>query len=127
MNFYVTLGDRDPATSAAFYDAVLAVLGWSKLTEFPGWRAYSEGGLPGGFIFWIVKPFDGEPASVGDGTMVGFPTKTRAQVDAFHAAALAHGGSEEGAPGLRPHDGPTWHAAYLRDPSGNKLAVVCNS
>ncbi|MFM7444877.1 MAG: VOC family protein, partial [Tabrizicola sp.] len=71
------------------------------------------------------QPFDGNPASVGNGTMVSFLAQTRAQVDAFHAAALAHGGTDEGAPGLRPQYGPHFYAAYVRDPDGNKLNAVC--
>ena len=58
--------------------------------------------------------------------MVGFIAKSRAEVDAFYAAAMAHGGTDEGAPGLRAHYGPDWYAAYLRDPAGNKIAVVYN-
>lgn len=58
--------------------------------------------------------------------MVGFMAKTYAEVDAFHAAAMAHGGSDEGGPGPRPHYRPKWYAAYMRDPAGNKIAIVCN-
>nr|WP_277991143.1 VOC family protein [Sphingomonas panni] len=74
---------------------------------------------------WACTPFDGAPASAGNGAMIGFFVDSQTQVDAFHAAAMAHGGSDEGAPGLRPY-GPNWYAAYLRDPAGNKLAVVHN-
>ncbi len=126
MSVYVTVGAIDSAKSNAFYDAALATIGWSKQTEFPGWRAYSEGGKDEGFTLWVCQPFNGEPASAGNGTMVGFIAKSRAEVDAFYAAAMAHGGTDEGAPGLRAHYGPDWYAAYLRDPAGNKIAVVYN-
>lgn len=127
MGVYVTLGALDSEVSHAFYDAVLAVLGWRMTMEFPGWRAYAEeNAAKDGFTLWICQPFDGAPARAGNGTMVGFPAKSRAEVEAFHAAAMAHGGIDEGAPGLRPHYGPNWYAAYLRDPSGNKLAAVFN-
>ena len=127
MNIYVTLGARDCAVSNGFYDATLAVIGWKSHVEFPGWRAYSEGGTGEGLTLWIAKPFNQENATHGNGTMVGFVAKSHAEVDAFHAAALAHGGSDDGAPGYRPHYGPHWYAAYVRDPVGNKIAIVCNS
>ncbi len=68
---------------------------------------------------------DGAPATPGNGTMVSFLASSRAAVDAFHAAALAHGGTDEGAPGLRPQYGAQFYAAYVRDPDGNKLNAVC--
>lgn len=126
VSVYVTVGAEDPATSHAFYDAVLGTLGWKSHVEFPGWRAYSEKGLGEGFVLWVAKPFDHAPPTGGNGTMVGFMAQSHEQVLAFHAAAMAHGGVDEGAPGPRPHYGPQWYAAYVRDPVGNKLAVVCN-
>lgn len=126
VSVYVTVGAKDPATSHAFYDAVLGTLGWKSHVEFPGWRAYSEKGSGEGFVLWVAKPFDHAPPTGGNGTMVGFMAQSHEQVLAFHAAAVAHGGVDEGAPGLRPHYGPQWYAAYVRDPVGNKLAVVCN-
>ncbi|MCA0279100.1 MAG: VOC family protein [Proteobacteria bacterium] len=126
MSVYVTVGALESATSNAFYDAVLATIGWSKHTEFPGWRGYSEGGTGEGLVLWVCKPFDGGPASAGNGAMVGFMVKSRAEVDAFHEAAMANGGTDEGAPDPRPHYGPHWYAAYMRDPAGNKISVVYN-
>lgn len=126
MSVYVTVGAIDSAASNAFYDAALATIGWSKHTEFPGWRAYSEGGRGDGFSLWICLPFNGEPATAGNGSMVGFMVKSRAEVDAFYKAAMSAGGLDEGAPNPRPQYGPNWYAAYLRDPAGNKVAVVYN-
>jgi catechol 2,3-dioxygenase-like lactoylglutathione lyase family enzyme len=126
MSNYVTVGALDGAVSNSFYDAVLATLGWAAHADFPGWRAYSAGGAGKGFVLWVCRPFDGQPASAGNGTMVAFPAKSHGEVDAFHAAAMAQGGADEGGPGPRPHYGPKWYAAYLRDPAGNKLAVFCN-
>lgn len=125
MPAYVTIGANDSEASNGFYDAVLGTLGWSSHVEFPGWRAYSEGGSGEGFTIWIARPFDGGEANGGNGSMTGLPAADRAQVDAFHAAALANGGSDEGAPGLRAHYGPNWYAAYVRDPVGNKLGAIC--
>ncbi|WP_326524798.1 VOC family protein [Sphingomonas sp.] len=126
MNNYITLGARDAAAAEAFYDAVMATLGWSCHMTWPGWRAYSEGGTGTGLTVWTCAPFDGAPATAGNGTMVALAAPSRGAVDAFHAAALAHGGSDEGAAGPRPDYGPDWYAAYVRDPTGNKLAAVWN-
>ena len=126
MSPYVTLGAADTAVAHAFYDAVLATIGWSSHAAFPGWRGYSSGGGGEGLTLWICAPFDGAPASAGNGTMMAFAAATPAEVDAFHAAAMAHGGQDEGAPGPRPQYGPQWYAAYLRDPTGNKLGIVYN-
>jgi catechol 2,3-dioxygenase-like lactoylglutathione lyase family enzyme len=126
MHPYVTLGTNDPAKSHAFYDAVLANIGWSAHAEFGGWKGYSASGKGEGFTFWTCPPFNGEAASVGNGTMLAFPAKSRAEVDAFYKTAMALGGTDEGAPGIREHYTPTWYAAYLRDPSGNKLGVIFN-
>lgn len=126
MSVYVTVGAIDSAASNAFYDVALATIGWSVHADFPGWRAYSEGGKGEGFSLWVCQPFNGEPASAGNGAMVGFMVKSPAEVDAFYEAAMSNGGADEGAPNPRPQYGPNWYAAYLRDPSGNKIAVVYN-
>ena len=73
----------------------------------------------------IMKPYDGNAATVGNGSMPSFEAPSRAAVDAFHRAALAHGGTDEGAPGIRDAYGPEFYVAYVRDPDGNKLAAVC--
>lgn len=127
MGLYATLGALDCAVSNEFYATVLATIGWAPHADYPGWRGFSEGGTGAEPTVWVAKPFNGAPATAGNGTMVGFTVKTRAAVDAFHAAALAAGGTDEGAPGLRPHYGPNWYAAYVRDPVGNKLAAVCDA
>ena len=126
MSIYVTVGALDAARSNTFYDAVLATIGWNQHAEFSGWRAYSEGGVGDGFVLWVCQPFNGEPATAGNGSMVGFKVKSPIEVDAFYQTALAHGGTDEGAPNSRLQYGPQWYAAYVRDPSGNKLAVVFN-
>lgn len=126
MGLYATVGAVDADASNAFYDAALAEIGWSSHAEFPGWRGYSEGGTGDGFVLWVCQPFDGEAATPGNGTMIGFMARSPAEVDAFYKTAIDHGGTDEGAPNPRPHYGPNWYAAYLRDPSGNKIAVVHN-
>ncbi|MBC7166953.1 VOC family protein [Phenylobacterium sp.] len=121
---YVTLGAEDHGAAQAFYDAVLATLGLKRQHEFEGWTGYGREGDGSGQSVWICKPFDGQPARAGNGVMLGFYAQTPDVVDAFYAAAMANGGTDEGAPGMRPHYGDGWYAAYVRDPQGNKLACV---
>lgn len=126
MSVYATVGAIDCGKSNAFYDSVLATIGWKTHAAFPGWRAYSEDGAGSGFVLWVATPFNGQAATVGNGSMIGFFAKSQRAVDDFYAAAMDHGGTDEGAPGPRPQYGPKWYAAYVRDPAGNKLAIVCN-
>jgi catechol 2,3-dioxygenase-like lactoylglutathione lyase family enzyme len=126
MFSYVSLGTRDLARAMPFYDAVLGPLGHVRVEDYdPEDRSAAWGLDDPGPHLWVTQPFDGQLASVGNGTMVSFLADSRAAVDAFHAAALAHGGTDEGAPGLRPQYGPHFYAAYVRDPDGNKLNAVC--
>lgn len=112
----VTLGTSDLPRAARFYDAVAAELGVGRMMEFGSYIAWgAPGGAPG---IAVTRPFDGNAASVGNGTMVALDAKDRDQVDRLHDIALAHGGSDEGAPGDR---GGGLYAAYFRDPDGNKL------
>lgn len=113
---YVTLGTNDLARGAAFYDAIAAELGTGRMMEWDGAIAWGTPG--GGAGVALMRPFDGNAASVGNGVMVAFEAKDEAQVDRLHAIALKQGGSCEGGPGPR---GETFYAAYFRDPDGNKL------
>ena len=70
-------------------------------------------------------PFDGGKASIGNGAMTAFLIKEKAIIDNLYALAIANGGTDEGAPGLRPQYGDGFYAAYVRDPDGNKIAFVC--
>ncbi len=121
---HITLGTNDKTRSAAFYDAVLGVLGFERLAKPPEKPlAYEKNGqMP---TIYLYAPEDGRPATWGNGTHVALIAESSAQVEQFHALALAHGGSDEGAPGPRPHYGPNYFAAYVRDPDGNKLQAVC--
>ena len=123
MFSHVTLGSRDIGRSRAFYAPVMTALGIEQPFELPGTLVFGE--LAGTKLF-IGQPFDGHAAAAGNGTHVALLAPTRAAVDAFHAAALAHGGSDEGAPGLRPHYHAHYYGAYVRDPDGNKLQAVCH-
>lgn len=124
MFTYLTLGTADIARARRFYDAALAPLGHARVPDYGDDRSDAWGlGDPGPHL-WVTMPFDGRPASAGNGTMAAFLAPSPAAVEAFHAAALAHGGTSEGAPGLRPQYGPAFFAAYVRDPDGNKLAAI---
>lgn len=121
---HITLGTNDYERAATFYDAALATLGFARIPKPPGKPPlYAKNNeLP---YLYLYQPFDGRPATWGNGTHVAFLAATTDEVDAFHAAALEHGGSDEGAPGSREHYGPDYYAAYVRDPDGNKLQAVC--
>jgi catechol 2,3-dioxygenase-like lactoylglutathione lyase family enzyme len=121
---HITLGTNDKQRAAGFYDAVLGVLGFTRLPKPPEKPlAYDKGGqMP---TIFICTPFDGQPATWGNGTHIAFVADTRGQVDAFHRKALEAGGTDEGQPGLRPHYGANYYAAYVRDADGNKLQAVC--
>ena len=113
---YVTLGTNDLARSAAFYDALAVEMGIGRMMDNQTFIAW---GTPGGAAgIALTKPFDGQPASVGNGVMVAFEAKDRAQVDRLYAIALEQGGADEGAPGDR---GGGFYAGYFRDLDGNKL------
>lgn len=131
MFTYVCLGTRDVHRAAAFYDAVLAPLGLARCTTpgedfdgWVGWGTYLDGGAVE-VALWLCTPYDGRPATAGNGTMVALKAPSWRAVREFHAAALRLGGTSEGEPGLRPQYNPDFYAAYVRDPDGNKLAVVC--
>jgi predicted lactoylglutathione lyase len=112
---YAAMGTNDIDRARAFYSAIAEVLGAGLVWEIPDSIVWSK---PNGAAFDITKPFDGNPATVGNGAMVALECADPAQVDAVHKTALALGGSDEGAPGQR---WPGFYAGYFRDPDGNKL------
>jgi catechol 2,3-dioxygenase-like lactoylglutathione lyase family enzyme len=123
MLLYITLGTNDLARAKRFYDAVMPEIGHVLRHLDPDEIGYGPKDAPR-TQFWVNKPFDGARATVGNGSMPAFIAPSRAAVDAFHRAGLANGGTDEGAPGLRPY-GPDFYACYLRDPDGNKISAVC--
>jgi catechol 2,3-dioxygenase-like lactoylglutathione lyase family enzyme len=113
---YVTLGTNDLARGAVFYDAIAAEMGVGRMMEFGTYIAWGAPG--GGAGIGLTQPFDGNPASVGNGVMVALEAKDKDQVDRLHAIAVAQGGTCEGPPGPR---GDGFYAGYFRDLDGNKL------
>jgi catechol 2,3-dioxygenase-like lactoylglutathione lyase family enzyme len=116
---HITVGTNDLERSRAFYDAVLAALGWTRVADLGDNGSIWGEGQPS---FFALKPANGEPATIGNGVTVSFSAPNREAVRAFHSAALALGSPDEGAVGTRDW-APHAFAAYTRDPDGNKLAV----
>ncbi|KRF00609.1 glyoxalase [Frateuria sp. Soil773] len=115
---HLTLPVRDLARSRDFYMQALAPLGIGPAMEFPGVLALGREGRP---QLWLAGS-----ASVSAPAHLAFAAASRAQVDAFHAAALRAGGSDNGAPGLRPHYHPDYYAAFVHDPDGHNIEAVCH-
>ena len=111
--------------SKAFYEAALAPIGYAKLMEFPaavtGTVDVAGFGEPPKPDFWISRGEPNKPA-----IHVAFRVDSRAKVDAFHRAALAAGGTDNGAPGLRPHYHEHYYGAFVRDPDGHNVEAVCH-
>jgi len=121
---YTTVGTNDLQRAMAFYDALFSSVGIARLLELPMLAAWGVNwNKP---IFGVAKPFDGRPASPGNGVMIAIGQRTREKVRTLHARALELGGSDEGPPGVRGADGSqAFYAAYIRDLDGNKLCFFC--
>lgn len=117
---HISIGTNDFERAIAFYDQVLPPLGCQRVMEHPGAVAYGKK-YP---EFWVVIPFDDQPASVGNGTHIGFIAPSKAAVDTFYKAALAAGGIDAGAPGSRPDYGEPYYGCFVRDPDGHKVEAV---
>jgi len=124
MLSHVTVGVRDIARATAFYDQILGSLGYARTYTSDVFIGYGDP-VAKTAMFWICLPYNGQPASTGNGTHIAFNAPNRAAVDAFYKLALELGGKDEGPPGLRLHYTPTYYAAYVRDLDGNKLQAVC--
>ena len=117
---HVSVAVRDLAIATAFYEAVLAPLGFTRLSTRPltvGFgKIYAE--------FWLNLRADMTPVAPDGGAHVALRARATEIVDAFHAAALAAGGVSDGAPALRPQHGEGYYAAFIRDPDGNRIEAV---
>jgi len=121
MLHHVSVGVTDFERAAKFYDAVLATLGFKRVADYsPHAIGYGES-YP---EFWIGAPHDGKPASAGNGTHLGFSARSKAQVQKFHAVALAQGASNNGEPAPRPDYGPDYYGAFVYDLDGNKIEAT---
>jgi len=117
---YITVGTNNLERAAAYYDALLGDMGAGRFLEddrFIAWSVAPE--QPG---FSVAKPFDGKPATIGNGDMTAFMVDSNEKVDAMYKKAIELGGTDEGEPGYRM-DG--FYAAYFRDLDGNKLNFFC--
>ena len=117
---YVTLGTNDLPRAAAFYDSLLAELGAKRLMELPAGIVWGTSMTQPSL--GVMKPYDGQAATRGNGTMVALVVKTPAQVDAIYQKAMSLGAQDEGPAGPR---GDSFYAGYFRDLDGNKLNVFC--
>jgi predicted lactoylglutathione lyase len=117
---YVTLGTNDIKRSAAFYDKLLGEIGAKRIMDFETFIVWGNSPTQAGLS--VTKPFDGNPATVGNGVMVALVVKEPAQVDKVYKKAIELGAKDEGPAGAR---GTGFYAGYFRDPDGNKLNVFC--
>jgi catechol 2,3-dioxygenase-like lactoylglutathione lyase family enzyme len=117
---YVTLGTNRFEEAAKFYDELLAMMGAGRILESDRFIAWGTGMTSPAVS--IAKPYDGNPATVGNGVMVALAMDSPEKVDAIHAKALQLGGTDEGAPGPRSEQ---FYAGYFRDLDGNKLNAFC--
>jgi catechol 2,3-dioxygenase-like lactoylglutathione lyase family enzyme len=117
---YVCLGTNDLPRAAKYYDALLGEIGAKRFMEFETFIAWSAGLDKPGVA--LTKPFNGKPATVGNGVMVALAVDSPAKVDAMYRKAIELGGTDEGPAGPRGDD---FYAGYFRDPDGNKLSFFC--
>ncbi|WP_373503507.1 VOC family protein [Aestuariivirga sp.] len=117
---HVSLGTNDYRRAKHFYETVLATIGCKLIMEHPEAAAFGKS-FP---EFWICAPHDGKPATIGNGVHVGFMANSKAEVDAFYQAAIAHHAAPDGKPGPRPEYGEPFYGCFVRDPDGNKIEAA---
>lgn len=120
---HVSLGVNDVSRAKQFYDPLMALIGLELRQADAESADYGVDSL----AFSIETPVDGQPATPGNGVHIAFEAPDRACVRRFHEMALRLGGEDAGAPGLRPEYSPNYYGAFVRDPDGNKIEVVCES
>lgn len=119
MIINICFGTSDLEKAGKFYDAITAELGCARANTTERSIYYASSGT--GITFAVTLPYNGAPATHGNGTMATLAAPDRATVDRLHAAAMANGGSDEGGPGVRDNG---YYVAYWRDPDGNKMNAV---
>ena len=117
---HLSIGTNDFDRAVDFYNSVLPTLGCKEIMTHPGAIAYGRE-YP---EFWVQIPIDGKPATVGNGSHIGFVADSKEVVDAFHAAAIEAGGIDDGAPGPRPDYGEQYYGCFIRDLDGNKIEAT---
>ena len=117
---HISLGSNRFDEAVAFYDQVLPTLGCRRIVAYPGAVAYGRE-YP---EFWVQMPHNGEPASVGNGSHVGFIAPDREAVDAFYSAAMAAGAHDDGPPGQRPDYPEAYYGCFVRDLDGHKIEAT---
>lgn len=120
MLSHVSIGTNDLDAASAFYDACLEPLGYKRVMSLEGQAVAYGSGFP---EFWVSRPIDTQDATPSNGVHVCFNAPSREAVDAFHAAALAAGGKDDGAPGLRDY-APGYYAAFVIDLDGHKVEAL---
>jgi len=123
---HVSITVADPARSLTFWNAVMAALGVSCVVRRDGMAGYGARSRPGDDARTYLSIRTSTGQVVPDNRHWCFRASNRAAVDAFHAAGLAAGGRDDGAPGLRPGYHPAYYAAFLLDPDGNRIEAVCH-
>ncbi|MBZ0329790.1 VOC family protein [Halomonas sp. ANAO-440] len=124
MIAYTMVGTRDLEKALTFYDPLFAEMGWDACWKDDSCVSYGKETDLDFPRFFVGYPFDGQAASVGNGTMTAFQFAAPEKVDKLYEIAISNGGSDEGAPGYRPQYAEGFYAAYVRDGDGNKLAFV---
>lgn len=123
---HVSISVPNLAVARPFYDAVMAALGAAKVYDRPGALGYGVRCNATEDFHSCLAVYESAAANFDARRHWCFKAATRAQVEAFHAAGLAHGGKDDGAPGLRPHYHASYFAAFLLDPFGNRVEAVCH-
>lgn len=119
---HISIGVADIATSARFYDAALAPLGYARVSDSPDAVGYGSGGNA---TLWLLATKKPVPPDADSGLHICLDAPTRKSVGAFHKAALSTGGRDNGAPGVRSEYGPTYYAAFVIDPDGYRMEAYC--
>lgn len=119
---YITLGTNDMSQATAFYDQLFSEIGAARVFDKEAFVAWGRGKQSP--AFGVIKPFDEQTATVGNGVMIALPLSSRESVDAIHAKALSLGATNEGDPGLRQGG---FYCGYFRDLDGNKLNFFCQN
>ena len=123
---HVSISVRNLDQVRSFYDAVMGALGCDKIYDRPGALGYGARCRPGNPMDTYLAVYSSEGANTDEKRHWCFKAQSAAQVRAFHGAALANGGTSDGGPGPRPHYHASYYAAFVRDPSGNRLEAVCH-